>query len=73
VKRLYLFSLAIFVISCSNPNKKEDMKNILNKMIKKQKTPSVQYLIAREDSILFEFDEGFSNLENKVLTDATKS
>ena len=49
------------------------MKNILAELVERQNTPSVQYLIATEDHILFEFYKGFSNLEKKVSTDAAKS
>lgn len=49
------------------------MKNILAELVEKQNTPSVQYLIATEDHILFEFYKGFSNFEKNVSMDAAKS
>ncbi|MCD4696921.1 MAG: beta-lactamase family protein [Bacteroidales bacterium] len=47
------------------------MKTVLNEMIEKQETPSVQYMIAEEDSILVEFNKCNSNLENNELTDTS--
>jgi len=49
------------------------METILNEMIEKRETPSVQYMVAKEGSILFEFNKGYSSLENNELTNASKN
>jgi len=71
MKKVYFFAITILLIGCSQPKEDEDMKTVLNEMIEKQETPSVQYMIAKEDSVLFEFFKGYSNLENNELTDAS--
>ena len=71
MRRLYLLAIAIGLIGCSNPKVNKDMKTVLNEMIEKQETPSVQYMIASGGSILFEFNKGYSNLETNVLINET--
>lgn len=46
-------------------NKTESIKYVLEKMIYDNDTPCLQYIILNADSIIFEFNDGFSDLESK--------
>ncbi len=45
-----------------------DIDNILQQQIEKNKTPSVQYVIFNKDSVIHRFDAGFTDIKNKVKT-----
>lgn len=68
-----MLGLLLSLLSCSNHYLEKSMKSdekarsVLEEMISDSDTPGLQYIIMNADSILFEYNVGLSNLENKTL------
>ena len=72
-------AIAVFcltIISCSgskesmNLQPKEKAQRFLDEVISGSESPAVQYIIVTEDSVLFEYNNGLSDIKNKIKIDA---
>lgn len=71
ISKIIILSISLINFSCvsfyeRNEMKEISVKNILADALEEKNFPSLQYLVASEDSILFEFSGGFADLKNKI-------
>lgn len=73
MKFLYISILAMvtfyFFTKDQNIKNMETVESILSKEVVKGKTPSVQYVFFNTNSIIFEYQAGYSNLEDSLKAD----
>ncbi len=68
IMRTFIFWL-LSILGAINVNSQiTEIDEILNREISKSKTPSIQYLLFNQDSILYEKRAGFADLKNSKLT-----
>ncbi len=71
-KLLFSFNFFIFIYSCSSQPMQSSMKEIdaiLNNEVKKNKTPSVQYILFNKDSIIHNLSTGYADIINQRNVD----
>lgn len=70
MKTTGIISLIVtFLSSCNSQTIKiNEIDIVLNKQIKGNKTPSVQYVIFNKDSVIHKFQEGLADIKKQTRT-----
>lgn len=64
-----IFLIVTFLSSCNSQTIKiNEIDIVLNKQIKGNKTPSVQYVIFNKDSVIHKFQEGLADIKKQTRT-----